>query len=78
MSSFNLRLPKSIHRNIKKIASQEGVSINQFIITAIAEKISALTTEDYLKQKAKKADKKAFKDILNKVPDREPIKGDEL
>ncbi len=44
MSSFNLRLPKSIHRNIKKIASQEGVSTNQFIITAIAEKISPLTT----------------------------------
>ena len=78
MSALSLRLPDSIHRHIKEIAQKEGVSINQFISSAVAEKISALLTEDYLKSRAKKARKKDFKTILDKVPDREPLPGDEL
>ncbi len=58
MSALSLRLPDSIHRHIKEIAKKEGVSINQFISSAVSEKISALLTEDYLKSRAKKAKKK--------------------
>ncbi len=61
MDALNLRLPDSIHRHIKEIAAEECVSINQFITTAVAEKISALRTEDYLKKRALRADRKAFK-----------------
>ena len=43
MSALSLRLPNSIHRHIKEIAIQEGVSINQFISTAVSEKISAFS-----------------------------------
>jgi len=78
MSALSLRLPDSIHRHIKEIARKEGVSINQFISSAVAEKISALLTEDYLKSRARKARKKDFKTILDRVPDREPLPGDEL
>ncbi|GBD96403.1 MAG TPA: toxin-antitoxin system HicB family antitoxin [Nitrospirae bacterium] len=78
MSALSLRLPDSIHRHIKEIAQKEGVSINQFISSAVSEKISALLTEDYLKSRAKRARKKDFKNILDKVPDREPLPGDEL
>ncbi len=78
MSALSLRLPDSIHRHIKEIAQKEGVSINQFISSAVSEKISALLTEDYLKSRAKRARKKDFKSILTKVPDREPLQGDEL
>ncbi len=78
MSALSLRLPDSIHRHIKEIAKKEGVSINQFISSAIAEKISAILTEDYLKSRAKRAKKSDFKKILDKVPDRKPIVGDEL
>ena len=78
MSALSLRLPDSIHRHIKEIAKKEGVSINQFISSAVSEKISALLTEDYLKSRAKKARKKDFKSILDKVPAREPLPGDEL
>lgn len=49
MSALNLRLPDSIHRHIREVAKKEGVSINQFISTAVTEKISAIMTEDYLK-----------------------------
>lgn len=78
MSTLSLRLPDSIHRHIKEIARQEGVSINQFISTAVSEKISAIMTEDYLMKRAKRAKKDTLKKILDKVPDREPLPGDEL
>mgnify|MGYP001582358497 CR=1 FL=1 len=78
MSALSLRLPDSIHRHIKEIAKKERVSINQFISSAVAEKISALLTEDYLESRAKRARRKDFKRILNKVPDRKPFPGDEI
>ena len=78
MSTLSLRLPNSIHRHIKQIAASEGVSINQFISSAVAEKISAITTEDYLRQRAKKADRATFRSILDKVPERTPVPGDEI
>ena len=78
MSVLSLRLPNSIHRHIKEIASQEGVSINQFISSAVSEKISAISTENYLVQRANKANRDEFTDILNNVPKRTPVIGDEL
>lgn len=78
MSALSLRLPNSIHRHIKEIATKEGVSINQFISSAVSEKISALMTEDFLTQRAKRADRKAFKKILDDIPGRPPLPGDEL
>ena len=78
MSALSLRLPDSIHRHIKEIANQEGVSINQFILTAVTEKVSAIMTEEYLAERANRADREAFRAILDNVPDREPLPGDEL
>ena len=67
MGALSLRLPESIHRHIREIAKQEGVSINQFISSAVSEKISAIMTEDYLESRAKRAKRSDFKKILNKV-----------
>jgi len=78
MSALSLRLPNSIHRHIKEIAAQEGVSINQFISSAVSEKISAITTENYLVERANRADRAEFKKILDRVPNRVPLPGDEL
>lgn len=78
MSALSLRLPESIHRHIREIAKKEGVSINQFISSAVSEKISALLTEDYLKIRAKRAKKEDFRKILDRVPSRKPMHGDEL
>ncbi len=76
MSALSLRLPESIHRHIREIAKKEGVSINQFISSAVSEKISA--KEDYLENRAKRAKKGDFRKILAKVSTRKPILGDEL
>ena len=77
MSALSLRLPESIHRHIREIARKEGVSINQFISSALSEKISALMTEDYLEKRAKRARKSDLRKILAKVPSRTPILDDE-
>ncbi|GJL62153.1 MAG: hypothetical protein NPIRA04_08070 [Nitrospirales bacterium] len=77
MSALNLRLPDSMHRHIKEVAKKEGVSINQFISSAVTEKISAIMTEDYLKSRATRARRKDFKKILANVPDRRPLSGDQ-
>lgn len=78
MSALSLRLPNSVHRHIKEIAQQEGVSINQFISSAISEKISAIMTEEYLEKRAKRANRQEFKNILSQVSSRPAIAGDEL
>jgi hypothetical protein len=77
MSALNLRLPDSIHRHIRKIAKQDGGSINLFITSAVSEKISALTTESYIADRAKNARKGAFKRVLDRTPRRPPLPGDD-
>ena len=78
MSTLSLRLPSSIHQHIREIAKNEGVSINQFVSSAVSEKISAIMTEDYLKSRANRAKKSDLKKILDNVPKRKPILGDKL
>ena len=78
MGALNLRLPDSIHRHIKKIAKLDGVSINQFISTAVSEKVSAILTEAYLSARAVRAKEGALEGILDQVPDRPPLPEDEL
>jgi len=78
MSALNLRLPDSVHRHIREIAQEDGVSINLFITSAVSEKISALTTEVYIGKRARRARKGAFAKVLDRVPERKPLPGDEL
>lgn len=78
MSSLSLRLPDSLHDKIRELAEQDDVSINQFIATAVAEKAAALLTVRYLEDRARRADPRLLDRILSRVPDVEPLSGDEL
>lgn len=78
MSTLTLRLPTSLHEKIKELAKLEGVSINQFLVTAAAEKMSALLTRDYLAQEARKASREDFLKVLRAVPNVEPAPCDHL
>jgi len=69
MSTLSLRLPNSLHDRVRKLAEAEGVSINQFISTAVAEKMSALMTDEYLAERAKRADRALFEAALSRIPD---------
>jgi hypothetical protein len=63
---------------VKSLAKKEGISINQFISSAVAEKMSALMTESYLKKRALKGNKKSFFEAMSKVPDVQPSEDDKL
>jgi len=72
MSTLSLRIPKSLHEHIRQLAKREGISINQFLASAAAEKMSALLTEEYIEARAKRASLKKFQKVLKKVPNAEP------
>ena len=78
MAALSLRLPESLHRKLGEVAERDGVSINQWISSAVAEKMSAQMTEEYLSQRASRATRKKFEAVLAKVPDVEPDESDRI
>ncbi|HET9603066.1 MAG TPA: toxin-antitoxin system HicB family antitoxin [Gemmatimonadales bacterium] len=76
MSALSLRLPNSIHAQVRALAEQEGISINQFIATALAEKLSALLTEEYLAARAARGSRRTFLSALDRVPAAAPEPAD--
>ena len=78
MGTITLRLPESLHEEIRKLAARENTSINQLATLAIAEKIAALETEDYLLRRAARADKKKFLRAMAKVAGAAPDEQDAL
>lgn len=78
MSVLSLRLPESLHHKIKEFAKEEGISINQFIVSAVSEKVSAFATIDYLEERAKRADTKKFQEALSHIRNVQPEDYDKL
>ncbi|MBI2504894.1 MAG: toxin-antitoxin system HicB family antitoxin [Candidatus Latescibacteria bacterium] len=78
MSALSVRLPDSLHQRVRELAVREGVSINQLIATALAEKMSALMTADYLEERARRGSRAKFLAALAQVPDVEPEPYDRL
>lgn len=78
MTALTIRLPESLHKEIKLLAQAEGVSVNHFLTLAAAEKISALRTVDYLRQEAAKGSRADFAAFLAAIPDAAPIAEDTL
>lgn len=78
MSTLSLRLPNSLHKQIRELAKREGISINQLITTAVAEKMSALMTVEYLEERAARGSREAFEEVLAKVPDVPPDEEDRI
>jgi hypothetical protein len=78
MSAISLRLPDSLHVFAREVARKENVSVNQLIALALAEKLSALMTEDYLEARARRGDRARFERVLAKVPDVEPEESDRI
>ena len=77
MSTLSLRLPNSLHQKLKELAAREGISINQILTTAAAEKIAALATEEYLLERGKRGRKTKFRKVLDRVPAGTPVTGDQ-
>ena len=78
MSTLSIRLPDFLHNHLRELSLKQHVSMNQLIATALAEKVSALETESYLEERAKRADVSKLDSILAKVADIEPEEYDKL
>jgi uncharacterized protein (DUF1778 family) len=77
MSALTIRLPTSVHLKIKELAVRDGVSVNQFIASAAAEKMASVLTLDYLRTEAALGRREDFLAVLDSVPDAPPLAGDE-
>lgn len=78
MSQVALRLPDSLHQYAKELAAQDDASLNQFIVMAVAEKISALRTETFFQERGALSSRAKFKRVMAKVRDVPARAGDEL
>jgi predicted transcriptional regulator len=78
MKTMSIRMPDYLKSAVNDICSDEQISLNQFIVNALSEKVSALQTVDVIEQRAKRGSKKEFMKILSNVPENDPLKGDEL
>ena len=78
MSTLSIRLPKSVHEQVKALASAEGISMNHFIALAVAEKIATLQTVNYLEERARRGSREKLLAVLAKAPDVEPEEYDRL
>lgn len=77
MSRISLRLPDSLHKAVKELAEQDSISANQFIALAVAEKVSAMMTLDWIERRARRAPSpERFKGLLAQAGDSEPLDED--
>ena len=78
MSQVALRLPDSLHQYAKQLAANDDASLNQFIVMAVAEKVSAFKTEAFFQQRAALSSREKAETALRKVRKVQPNAGDEL
>ena len=78
MSTLSVQIPNSLHTHLQELAEREGITIEQFIATAVAEKMAAFMTESYLQERAKRGSRAKYEAALAQVPDIEPEDYDRL
>lgn len=76
-STYPLRLPRSIKAAVEKVSREEGTSINQFVATAVAEKLAAMNAVAFFQERRNRADLRIFDKIMKRKGGEAPRKGDE-
>ena len=77
-SNYALRLPASLKRAVEEIAREDGTTLNQFIVSAVAEKLAALKTANYFAERAARADFAAFDRLMRRRDGEAPPADDEI
>jgi hypothetical protein len=77
-ANYALRLLVSLKSEAERVAKAEGTTLNQFINVAVAEKLSALRTADYFKERAARADVGKALELLDRAGNEPPREGDEI
>lgn len=78
MTNYPLRLPDHIMSAAKALAAKNGASLNQFLSTLIAERVGEMKAFEMVERRAGRGNVASAKRVLAKVPDRPPVKGDEI
>lgn len=78
VSNYALRLPESLKREVQRVARDDGTTLNQFIVTAVAEKLATLETVDFFAARAARADPAAAMTLLNRAGGQPPVDDDRL
>jgi hypothetical protein len=76
--TYPLRLPRSLKDAVERLSREEQTSMNQFMATAVAEKVSALQTARYFADRQARADFAAFDKIMRRRGGEAPGEGDEV
>ena len=71
-------VPESLLKQVRELAEREGITVEQFVSSAVAEKAAAWTTLEYIKQRAARGSREKFERVLSRVPDVEPEEHDRL
>ena len=61
---YSLRLPASLKAAVAQISKEDGTSMNQFVVTAVAEKICAMKTAEFFASKSSTADVESARGLL--------------
>jgi hypothetical protein len=77
-NTLSLQLPSSLHEQVCILAERENVSVNQLVMLALSEKVSALMTQEYLAERAERGSRENFENALAKVADTDPEECDRI
>jgi hypothetical protein len=77
-SNYALRLPSSLKTAAEEVAREDGATLNQFIVTAVAEKLSAMKTAAYFEERAARGDLNAFDRFMSRKGGEPPRDGDRM
>jgi len=77
-STYPLRLPKSVKAEVERRAREDGISINQFVATAVAEKLAAMNTAAFFAERRKRANFRAFDRLMRRKGGAEPAPEDRM
>ena len=77
-SNYALRLPASLKKEVEKVVADDGTTLNQFIVSAVAEKLSVLKTAEYFATRASRADLAKFDKLMARGGGQPPRAGDEI
>ena len=78
LSTYPLRLPRSIRTGVERFSKQDGISINQFVSIAVAEKLAMMQANDYFSERRARADMNAFDQLMQRTGGEPPRAGDVL
>jgi hypothetical protein len=77
-TAYPLRISASLQKAASRLAKEDGVSLSHWINMAIAQKVGAVETAEYYQRRLGEPQRDDLRAILDKIPDRPPLPGDEI